>query len=250
MYRRRRRPLGALPEPEVEDVVVATSTAGVPTATAVAATTTTTTATTEATVAAPSEVEPWGDKAPAKVLLRSLLEDESSWVRSEWNKGENQVPKESQASRIERIRNKNPLFKQYDKTLFYNNFRRLMTTIDDEKIAVAFDKLAFDKEHEKWPINGTLPNGKPRWQDSQAQKQLRDDLKDPEKKNKKPQQLYYDENRELYCAWSLEEFRNFLYEEKKWETQGVYWQAQRNKDMRKKAVATVDAGEWGAEHEM
>ena len=140
-----------------------------------------------------TEVEPWGDKAPAKVLLRSLLEEESSWVRSEWNKGENQEPKESQASRIERIRNKNPLFKQYDKTLFYNNFRRLMTTIDDEKIAVAFDKLAFDKEHKKWPINGTLPNGKPRWQDSQAQKQLRDDLKDPEKKNRKPQQLYYDE---------------------------------------------------------
>ena len=115
---------------------------------------------------ATEEVVPWGDKAPAKIHLRSLLEDETSWVRVEWNKGENQEPKESQASRIERIRNRSPLFKQYTKTLFYNNFRSLKTTIDDEKIAVAFDKKAFIDEKEKWPINGTLANGKPRWQET------------------------------------------------------------------------------------
>jgi hypothetical protein len=163
-----------------------------------------------------------------------------------WNK----EGKHSQASRIEEIRNRSPLFLQYAKNLFYTNFRNLKETIDTEKIAVAFDKIAFDKENEKWPINSTLANGKPRWQDSDAQKQLREDLKDPERKNRKPRDLYFDDGRQLYCAWSLDEFRNFLYEEKKWETQGVYWQAQRNKDMRKKAVQTVDAGEWGAEHEM
>ena len=168
-------------------------------------------------VQVPTEVEPWGTSS-AKDHLKSLLQDETSWVYTVWNK----EGKHSQASRIEEIRIRSPLFQPYAKHLFYTNFRNLKDTIDIEKTAVAFDKWAFDEENKKWPINSTLANGKPRWQDSGAQKQLREDLKDPGKKNRKPRHLYFDEDRELYRAWSLEEFRNFLYEEKKWETQGVY----------------------------
>ena len=189
-----------------------------------------------------SDVIPWGNST-AKEHLKSLLQDETSWLYTVWKKPG------SQASRIEEIRNRSPLFQKYAKNLFYTNFRNLKGSVDVEKTAVLFDQMAFDKEQGKWPINEALANGKPRWQDSDAQKQLREDLKDPDKKNYKPRQFYFDDERQMYRAWSLDEFRNFLYEEKKWETQGVYWQAQRNKDMRKKAVQTVDAGEWGAEHE-
>ena len=43
---------------------------------------------------------------------------------------------------------------------------------------------------------------------------------------------------------SSTQFRNFLYQEKKWEKQGVYWQAERNTAMRKKTVDQQESGEW------
>jgi hypothetical protein len=167
--------------------------------------------------------------------------DETSWVHVEWKKTG------SQAARIREIQSKCQLFKQYPEKMFYTNFRNLKETIDEVKLAIQFDRLAFDKEEKKWPINATLPSGKLRWQDSNAQKLLRKDQKSLQRKSWRPMSFYND--REEYRSWSLEEFRNFFYEEKKWETQGVYWQAQRNKDMRKKAVETTDAGLFGEQYE-
>lgn len=184
---------------------------------------------------------PWGEDAPAKQHLRELLNDETSWVHDEWKK------EGSQAARIRCIQSKCPLFKQYPEKMFYTNFRNLKETIDEVKIAIQFDRLAFDKEEKKWPITSTLPSGKARWADSNAQNLLRKDLKSLEKKKWKPLTLYNE--REEYRVWSLEEFRNFHKMEKKWETQGVYWQAQRNKDMRKKAVETTDVGLFGEQYE-
>lgn len=111
---------------------------------------------------AAAEAEPWRDKAPAKQLLCQLMEDDSSWVHDEIKK----TKVESHC--IETIRSKEPLFRQYLKKK-YSNFWSLKTSIDKEKLAVLSDEIAFDKENEKWPINGTLANQKPCWQDSEAQ---------------------------------------------------------------------------------
>ena len=69
-----------------------------------------------------AEVEPWGSSS-AKDQLKGLLQDETSWVYTVWNK----EGKYSQASRIcqriEEIQNRSPLFLQYPNNIFYTNFQ-------------------------------------------------------------------------------------------------------------------------------
>ena len=162
------------------------------------------------------------------------MEDDASWVYTDFNQA-------NQAASIEIIRNKHPLFQQYAKGNFYTNFRNLKSGIDAEKIAVAFDRLGFEQEEKKWPINETLANGEMRWQKSEAQRLIRLDLKNISKKNWKPRQFYH--SRLEYQSWSLDSFRNFYYEEMKYEKGAhVYWQAARNMEMRKKRVTEEESG--------
>ena len=176
---------------------------------------------------------PWA-KSEAKKVLRELLEDETSWVHVNFNQA-------NQAACIEIIRNKDPLFQQYAKTNFYTNFRNLKAGIDAEKLAVQFDRMAFEKEQQRWPINETLANGEKRWQGSEAQKLLRTDFKHLSKKKWKPSQFY--NSRLEYRSWSLDSFRNLYYEEMRYEKgHHVYWQAARNMDMRKKRVTEEESG--------
>lgn len=182
---------------------------------------------------APPSAAPWG-QSNAKQKLKLLLEDEKSWVYDHFDQS-------NQAKSIEIIRQTDGDFAVYKKQNFYSNFRTLKSSVDIERACVQFDRMGFEKEQEKWPITDTLPCGKKRWQGSDAQKLLREDIKVPGKKNWKPKKLF--ESRIEYRSWSLVEFRSFLYEEKKWETQGVYWQAQRNMEMRKKRVEEEAGGE-------
>jgi len=232
MRRNRRKPPPP-PQPPAADVAADADTDAVAGAGVVATSPAAASSTPTTNETAPPSAVPWG-QSDAKQKLKLLLEDEKSWVYDHFDQS-------NQAKSIEVIRQKDGDFAVYKKQNFYSNFRTLKSSVDIERTCVQFDRMGFEKEQEKWPITDTLPSGKKRWQGSDAQKLLREDIKVPGKKNWKPKKLF--ESRIEYKSWSLVEFRNFLYEEKKWETQGVYWQAQRNMEMRKQRVEEEAGGE-------
>jgi hypothetical protein len=182
--------------------------------------------------------EQWRDGCEAKELLRKLLTDESSWISEVYD---------GTTKSIDAIHCRESLFTQYKKERFRTNFRNLKNSIDNKKKAIAFDQKAYDHEQSKWPVADQFATGGFRWAGSRAQQLLRIDLADESRKKLKPKALYEQQDRKEYRYWTLAQFRDYYYEEKKWETQGVYWQAQRNNDMRKKTVERLDNGQWAEE---
>jgi hypothetical protein len=91
----------------------------------------------------------------AKVHLKELLLDDSSWI---------------QLCTTKEIWNDEPLFKQYKWENFRNNFNSMKTSIEQEQSCVKFDEAAFEKEKAMFPRNVTTERGYLFWNGHAADK--------------------------------------------------------------------------------
>jgi hypothetical protein len=161
--------------------------------------------------------EPWR-KSKAKELLVDLLADESSYIHA-YGMDEDE------------IYNSDPLFKQYKKENFKTNYRNLIAKIQLERSCVEFDQQALDNEKQKLPRNSRTERGYKFWDGHEAQRLMKEDVK--EKRTKmKPKDLR--ETREEYQEFPLHVLRQHKYQAERAEKEGVYWQKKRNDDARKK----------------
>jgi hypothetical protein len=154
---------------------------------------------------------PWQHSA-AKEKLTTLLKDPLSYVHT--------MP-------VAEIYNGDELFKQYRWDRFKDNFKRLKTSVDTERLAVEFDQLAFDEEKVALPRNPTT-RGHPFWDGHPAQALMKDDVKNRRLEGLKPKAVYELDERPEYREFPLSVLRNHLNKEKSKQIQSVYWQATRN----------------------
>jgi hypothetical protein len=113
------------------------------------------------------KVEQWKDGCRAKELLRELLtSDKPTWIDDVYDP-------DDECKSIEIIRSREPLFAQYKKENFRQNFRTLKDSIDLRVKSIKFDQEAYDKEQKKWPIEEQFATGGYKWGGSRAQALLK-----------------------------------------------------------------------------
>jgi hypothetical protein len=160
--------------------------------------------------------EPWA-KSKAKQLLGKLLADESSYIHS---------------MDVDKIYNSDPLFTQYKIGNFKTNYRNLAAKFEMERSCVKFDKDAFDKEKHKFPRKEQTERGYKFWDEHEAQRLMREDVKENRTKGVKPNDLR--ESRVEYKDFPPDVFREHKYQEERRQRAAVFWQKKRNDEARKK----------------
>lgn len=125
-----------------------------------------------------------------------------------------------------------PLFRQYKKKSFMDNYSRLKKSIASRASAVAYDKGAFSRDSEAFPRNEFTDRGYRRWDGHTAQKQLENDVKHGIFQGIAPQEIHRRQDR-LYHEFPLEVFRKHIYQEERKQREAKAWQDQRNKQGRK-----------------
>lgn len=159
---------------------------------------------------------PW-IKSRAKAKLRSLLQDESSWI---------------QCCSPEQIHAADDDFKQYPIARFKVNFNNLKASIEVDRQCVLFDEAAFKQHEEKFPRNPTTERGYKYWNKHPAEKRLHDMVKQGETSNRKPEDIRHDHPD--FQDFPPSVFRQHLYQEKRRLKEGVFWQKKRNDKAHKK----------------
>jgi hypothetical protein len=165
-----------------------------------------------------SKPEPWA-KSKAKQLLAKLLADEASYIHG------NEMD-------VVKIYNSDSLFKQYKIENFKTNYRNLASKIELERSCVEFDKQALAKEKQKFPRNEQTERGYKFWDGHEAQRLMREDVKEKRTIGMKPNDLR--ESRIEYKEFPLEILREHKYQEERRQQGTVYWQKKRNDEARKK----------------
>lgn len=95
------------------------------------------------------------------------------------------------------------------------------------------DAAAFAHDRKIWPAPTKDTRGEPMWAGSEAQKLLRRDIEDPEKMDLKPKFLQLEEPE--YLEFSLDNFRNRIYQEVKAKKRIVYLNDKATKKAEKEA---------------
>lgn len=162
--------------------------------------------------------EPW-KKSKAKKLLEELLADESSYIHA-------------CGMDVSDIYDSDPLFKLYKIENFKTNYRNLLAKRELDRSCVEFDQSAFDNEKRLFPRNQQTERGYKFWDGHDAQRLMRDDVKEKRTIGVKPNDLR--ETRVEYKEFPLHVLRQHKYQAEKTEKEGVYWQKKRNDDARKK----------------
>ena len=159
---------------------------------------------------------PWRN-SKAKKKLTTLLKDESSWV---------QIMTPYQVYCFDDD------FRRYDKNNFINNFKSLKEKIEINKAAVEFDRLSISHDKALYPQRSMNKRGKTRYDGSEAQAKLKEDVNAGKTVGVKPKTLHETPGTP-YKSLTLAQLRRHKYHEERKLKEGVYWQQKRNDKGRK-----------------
>ena len=110
-------------------------------------------------------------------------------------------------------------FKKYDKKMVQLTDKHRKQSNDEVK--------AFERQCLLFPRKSVTSKGKQFWGDHPAKKRLTEDTLSGKAKTLKPKELW--KCHADYQAFSLEDFRKHIYQEKYKQLAGPYWQKKRNK---------------------
>lgn len=95
--------------------------------------------------------------------------------------------------------------------IFVSRFRSLKGQIKEQLKEAEPDYLAYQRDRVIYPVQDTLPNGVPRWQGSEGERLLAEDLRvDSGLGGKQPMEIW--QSRPEYQVFSLKVFRDHIYQ--------------------------------------
>jgi len=170
-----------------------------------------------------SEAIEWKTSAARNILFEVVCEG---------NIPDNLKPKEVCQKYFENL----PEFKPFGYNEFATRLRSVRLRAERKLGRSSVDVDAFDHDRKIFPAPTEDQHGEPAWAGSDAQQQLRKDIKDGllvGEKKLKPKQLY--ELREVYYAnYALDRFRNRIYQENKAAKRAIYIKKKSEQDAEKK----------------
>jgi len=107
---------------------------------------------------------------------------------------------------------------KYDST-FTNRLRSVKNDHDKKDTRADQDLQSFNNFMANHPTPAVNSRGEPRWQGSEAERQLKEDIKNQYHVGKKPKDLWEDAERQSYKNYPLKVFRDHIYQEvrlRKW----------------------------------
>ena len=161
---------------------------------------------------------PWRN-SKAKEKLEGLLRDETSWV---------------QIMTPYQVWLNDPDFKKYKENNFVQNFKALKERIETKQQILEFDKANIKRDQLLHPASAMNKRGDKRYQGSEAEKQLKKDVKDGKSIGVVPKVLFASNPIYKESGLTLKQFRSHKYQEERAIIEKVYWQKKRNDKDRKK----------------
>jgi hypothetical protein len=147
---------------------------------------------------------PWQESRAKKKLTKDIL---GGKVPPEWK------PMKVFAMRAD-------LYKPYKKN-FGSNLRRLQKSLKDQQDRADVDDAAVQHDLELFPQLKDDPRGYPRWDDSAAQRLLKEDILAGKHKELKPKELQ--KTRDEYKPYPLKVFSDHIFQEKDSQLGKSYW---------------------------
>ena len=125
------------------------------------------------------------------------------------------------------------LFGQYRKDYFVEKVEDLKATIKENKKQNKLQEKALVADRVKFPKNPITFWGYRRWDDSEAKRQLREDIKNGLQKTMKPEQLRTSKMN-VYGEFPLAIFRKHIYQEEYAQVGRSYWMNKKEETKKKK----------------